>query len=228
MRLERIGETTLYQGDCLDILCDIGKVDTLITDPVWPDNNIDAFQGIDAYGLFKRAWQEIIPPPRRAVFHLGCDSNPAILSCVDIPFFRVASLEYVAVGYKGRLLYTGDIAYFYGEPPRSIPGKRVISGRCQATLANRDKVDHPCPRNLEHVEWYTYQFTEPEDVVLDPFMGSGTTGVACVNLGRPFLGIEIEPRYFDIACRRIEDAYKQPRLFKDPKQEPVQEVLCDW
>jgi site-specific DNA-methyltransferase (adenine-specific) len=48
-------------------------------------------------------------------------------------------------------------------------------------------------------------------------MGSGTTGVACVNLGRHFIGIEIEPKYFDIACRRIADAYKQPRLFPDEK-----------
>jgi site-specific DNA-methyltransferase (adenine-specific) len=58
--------------------------------------------------------------------------------------------------------------------------------------------------------------------VLDPFMGSGTTGVACVNLGRRFIGIEIEPRYFDIACRRIEEAYRQPRLAIDVPQKPFQ------
>ena len=49
--------------------------------------------------------------------------------------------------------------------------------------------------------------------ILDPFMGSGTTGVACVKLGRKFIGIEIEPKYFDIACRRIEAAYAQPDFF---------------
>lgn len=49
--------------------------------------------------------------------------------------------------------------------------------------------------------------------ILDPFMGSGTTGVACMNLGRSFIGIEIEPRYFDIACRRIDDAQRQARMF---------------
>ena len=52
--------------------------------------------------------------------------------------------------------------------------------------------------------------------ILDPFMGSGTTGVACVKLGRKFIGIEIEPKYFDIACRRIESAYAQPDLFIEP------------
>ena len=57
-------------------------------------------------------------------------------------------------------------------------------------------------------------------------MGSGTTGVACAQLGRKFIGIEIEPRYFDIACRRIEDAYRQGKLFPDaPAAKPVQEAL---
>ena len=56
-------------------------------------------------------------------------------------------------------------------------------------------------------------FTQPNAAVLDPFMGSGTTGVACMNIGRKFIGIEKEPRYFDIACRRIEDAQRQQRLF---------------
>jgi len=56
-------------------------------------------------------------------------------------------------------------------------------------------------------------------------MGSGTTGVACVNLGRSFIGIEREPSYFDIACRRIEEAYRQPRLFAEPVAKPVQESL---
>jgi DNA modification methylase len=53
-------------------------------------------------------------------------------------------------------------------------------------------------------------------------MGSGTTGVACANLGRRFIGIEIEPRYFDIACRRIEAAYRQPRMFAEPGARPEQ------
>ena len=61
------------------------------------------------------------------------------------------------------------------------------------------------------MEW-CLGFLPDAQLILDPFMGSGTTGVACANLGRRFIGIEIEPRYFDIACRRIRDAYAQPRL----------------
>ena len=60
--------------------------------------------------------------------------------------------------------------------------------------------------------------------ILDPLMGSGTTGVACANLGRRFVGIEIEPKYFDIACRRIEQAYQQPKLFDDKELEKVQQL----
>jgi DNA modification methylase len=56
-------------------------------------------------------------------------------------------------------------------------------------------------------------FLPDADTILDPFMGSGTTGVACARLGRSFIGIEIEPRYFDIACRRIEQAQRQRDLF---------------
>lgn len=69
-------------------------------------------------------------------------------------------------------------------------------------------------------------YTDEGETVYDPFMGSGTTGVACVKLGRRFIGIEIEPTYFDIACRRIEAAYKQPDLFiASPSPKPIQEAL---
>jgi DNA modification methylase len=69
------------------------------------------------------------------------------------------------------------------------------------------------------------RFVPPQASVLDPFMGSATTGVACIKLGRKFIGIEIEPKYFDIACRRIEEAWKQPRLFEEPKPKPQQGAL---
>lgn len=64
--------------------------------------------------------------------------------------------------------------------------------------------------------------TTSATTVLDPFMGSGTTGIACAKRQRRFVGVELEPRYFDIACRRIEEAYKQPRLFDEPAPKPVQ------
>ena len=68
-------------------------------------------------------------------------------------------------------------------------------------------------------------FSTPGETILDPFMGSGTTGVACVKLGRKFIGIEIDPTYFDIACKRIADAYKQPDMFVERPAPPKQEAL---
>ena len=64
------------------------------------------------------------------------------------------------------------------------------------------------------MKWCIEHIPNPYNkTILDPFMGSGTTGVACVKLGRKFIGIEIDEKYFDIACKRIEQAYAQPDLF---------------
>ena len=213
MRREVIGGCELYLGDCLEILQDIGAVDTLITDPVWPNNSISEFAHINPYELFSSAWQWIdTKRPKRAVIQMGCDSDPAILRPITIPFFRVAWLEYACPHYKGRLLYTSDVAYMYGEPPASIKGNHVIPGKNMSKNTIGKEADHPCPRKLSHVLWCTGRFTEPTDIVLDPFMGSGTTGVACVELGRRFIGIEINEKYFDIACKRIEIAAAQGTL----------------
>jgi DNA modification methylase len=72
---------------------------------------------------------------------------------------------------------------------------------------------HPCAKPIKATEWLVEKVSIAGDTILDPFMGSGTTGVACANLGRKFIGIEIEPKYFDIACERISAAYAQRRLF---------------
>ena len=75
------------------------------------------------------------------------------------------------------------------------------------------------------MEYLVLQVTDKREKVLDPFMGSGTTGVACVQMGRQFIGIEKEPRYFDIACRRIEQAQKQPDMFIEAKPAPRAEQV---
>ena len=73
--------------------------------------------------------------------------------------------------------------------------------------------EHPTTKPQRLMRELVSLFTKPPQTVLDPFMGSGTTGVACAQLGRKFIGIEIEPKYFDIACERIDNAYRQSRLF---------------
>lgn len=76
------------------------------------------------------------------------------------------------------------------------------------------------------MEWCLSFFPDAE-TILDPFMGSGTTGVACVRLGRAFLGIEIEPRYFDIACKRIDDAFDDEPLFAEIETESQPELFAE-
>jgi DNA modification methylase len=75
-------------------------------------------------------------------------------------------------------------------------------------------------------EWVRL-FSEPGETVLDPFMGSGTTGVACLKLGRKFIGIEIEPRYFELSCQRIAHAYREPDLFRNLAAPPEQLMLFE-
>lgn len=82
--------------------------------------------------------------------------------------------------------------------------------------------EHPTQKPVALMQDLVGLFSNTGATILDPFMGSGTTGVACVKLGRKFIGIEIEPKYFDIACRRIEEAHKQPDMFLEPAAKPVQ------
>ncbi len=86
---------------------------------------------------------------------------------------------------------------------------------------------HPNEKPLGLVEHFVNLHSDIGQVILDPFMGSGTTGVACAKLGRKFIGIEIEPKYFDIACRRIEEAYKQPDFFIARPPVPKQLSILD-
>jgi site-specific DNA-methyltransferase (adenine-specific) len=81
---------------------------------------------------------------------------------------------------------------------------------------------HPAPMPFSMAFDHISSWSNEGCAVMDPFMGSGTTGVACVKLGRKFIGIELEPKYFDIACQRITDAYKQPDMFVPAPSNPVQ------
>ncbi len=86
---------------------------------------------------------------------------------------------------------------------------------------------HPTAKPIEWMERLVNIASLPGETILDPFMGSGTTGVACAKLGRRFIGIEIDPGYFEIACRRIDEAYRQRDLFRDAPRPaaPVQTSL---
>jgi len=89
----------------------------------------------------------------------------------------------------------------------------------------RKNDDHPAKFPFELANRIIKLYSKEGDLILDPFMGSGTTGVACAKMGRKFIGIELEPKYFDIACKRIEEAYAQPDMFVEPPKKAKQEAL---
>ena len=132
-------------------------------------------------------------------------------------------LDYARPSYKGRLLYTGDVAYAFGVPPAFIPGRQVMSGMCRSSVVDKDNrrgtgqktrkgiqhgkyeaLPHPAARRLEHVRWLVNQFSD--ELVLDPFMGKGTTLVAAKYLNRQATGIEIEEEYCELAVNRLRQA----------------------
>jgi len=91
--------------------------------------------------------------------------------------------------------------------------------------ANMDGRVHPTQKPLDLMRWCIDKCKPDPQTILDPFMGSGTTGVAAIQLGRKFIGIEREPKYFDIACKRIEQAAAQGKLFEPEPIKQVQESL---
>jgi site-specific DNA-methyltransferase (adenine-specific) len=88
---------------------------------------------------------------------------------------------------------------------------KVIDQTIAAT--NSERVGHPTQKPLRVMIECIKYLPEISKTILDPFMGSGTTGVACAKMGRKFVGIELDEGYFDIACKRIEEAYRQPDMF---------------
>ncbi len=222
VRVERIGDAVLCLGDCREILPTFNQVAAVVVDPIWPNAHPDLV-GSDLPFPLWRDMLAVLPRCRVLIAWLGCQSDPRFLRAVpdSLPFLRMMYLRRAVPSYNGRCLVSGDVAYAFGEWPVSRKGRRVLPGEFSVTSRPPLRIDHPCARNQQHADWLVYWWSDEGDLVADPFMGSGTTGVACANLGRKFIGIEIEEKHFDIACRRIEDAYKQPRLFSAEPPEAV-------
>lgn len=209
MRTEVIGDCTLYLGDCRDHLASIGPVGAVVSDPPYPNNAGHFDEGVaaarEAFDLIRSEhfivfWTEMETPPAPqplVAVHIWHRTNS------NRPDNYEPAFEFHADGQKraSRVMPFGVIA----------PG-----------LTGVEASGHPTEK---HPGLMRTLVARTKGVVLDPFMGSGTTGVACVHMMRPFIGCEIEPKWFDIACRRIEEAYRQPRLFSEPVAKPVQEVL---
>ncbi|GAG52137.1 unnamed protein product, partial [marine sediment metagenome] len=141
---------------------------------------------------------------KRLAIHLGCDTDPRFLSVVPFkyPFFRVCWLRYIRPHYKGRLLYNSDIAYLFGTAPKPAAGQFLIPGYMEDTSSDGKQAEHPCPRKKAHVEWLVKWWSEIGEVILDPFLGSGTTAFCAKKLNRKCIGIEIEEKYCEISANR--------------------------
>ena len=198
-----IGNAILYLGDCREILPTLPKVDAVITDP--PYGLGDRMQGgtwgaADKY-TDMRIWDQ--SPPQDVIEILIAMHVPTVIWGGN--YFNVPPSRCWLVWDKQNSVNTmsdHEIAWTNFD----APGKR------KSLPVGIHQYGHPTEKPLALMEWCAMR-APPNGVIIDPFMGSGTTGVACMNLGRKFIGIEIEPKYFDIACRRIEDAQRQQRMF---------------
>ena len=204
-----IGNAELWLGDCFEILPTLPKVDAVITDPPW---NMGYFQN-DA-----RPWPEYREWLAKA--RLLAES----VADGQVWFMSTKAIPYVAQCFEGYTSFA-SVKNFSQMTPNSLPNCWDIAfvkstnykgnGRnwhlCNTAGMLADRTEHPTPRTVDVME-YIIGMHDWMDAI-DPFMGSGTTGVACMNLGRKFIGIEIEPKYFDIACERIENAQRQGRMF---------------
>jgi DNA modification methylase len=217
----QIGDATLYHGDCLEILPTLGKVDAVVTDPPYGvglrNGDVDGHRSARSFAVagdqdqksgaellawagagnlptvaFASPWK---PWPGYWRNLIVWDKGGAVGGGGDIQTCLKRSWELIQVARNGPL---------QGGRSESVVRFQIDP---QATA------DHICAKPVPLMSWLVSKFTQQHQVILDPFMGSGTTGVACANLGRKFIGIEIERKYFDIACERIDAAYRQGRLF---------------
>lgn len=195
---------TIYLGDCREVLPQLEAVESIITDPVWPNCPAGLLIGSDdPHSLFAQFWI-IVKKPARAVFVMRHDSDPRMLNPVDLPYARSVQLPYVMPGYIGRWLGGDETAYCFGEPIPSREGQKVVPGRAPLVQpGGRKQNGHPCSRAVEHFEFLVRWWSEPEETVLDPFSGSGTTLEAAKNQSRRAIGIEIEEKYCEIAAKRL-------------------------
>lgn len=236
-----IGNATLYLGDCRDILPTLGKVDAVLTDPPYAVSVAGSFQkGMQGKGT-RRLDFFTGDSDWAAMNRLVADAIELAIACEPVSFaawcghrqigFITEALE--SAGYSTRMLFwrkkcpppAAPGAGFSSAVETCVygykPGRHWGGGQYDFNIFEADnyrhgqpgKVDHPTQKPLELIKWQIDRITANGSTVLDCFMGSGTSGVAALVRGRTFIGIEREPKYFDIACNRIEQAQRQGDLF---------------
>ena len=242
MREEVIGSARLILGDCREVLPGLGKVDAVVTDPPYgigltkktsdfrDSRHFDGGESLRASTLYDddpervRALIRSVIPTALSLAQRGLIfTGPAMLWAYPEPASVGSVFTPNGAGRTAWGFQCTHPVLFYGKDPYLQDGLGGRPNSFRDEQPNAEKVDHPCPKPLAWMRWAVGRATRQGEAVLDPFMGSGTTGIACVKLGRKFTGIDIEPRYFDIACRRIEEAHNQADLFiAAPSTAPIQ------
>lgn len=210
MRVEQLSEgVTLYLADCREVLPTLGRVDAVVTDPPYPNNSGHFVEGIET----AREVMTDFFAPHWIVFWTEIEVPPVPLVHVATHvWYRTNSNR--ADNYEPAFEFRAD---GQKRASRVLPYYVIAPG-----LTGIEASGHPTEK---HVGLMQELVKRTSGIVLDPFMGSGTTGVACARRGQPFIGIEIEPAYFDIACRRVETALDQLDLFIDHPVPARQEAL---
>ena len=234
-----IGDCRLILGDCLDVMASFPpcfRVHATVTDPpygvklkakVTKHNRITASRQYEdtpehVLPMVLRAIELSLTIAQRTIVTPGTrllQSYPSAASIGTI--FAPNGAGCSPWGFSGNhpILYYGKCPYLaagLGSRPDSFysahPGMHVTG---------ENGHDHPCPKPIAWMEWLVSRASPfAGETILDPFMGSGTTLVACAKLGRKGIGIEIDPGYFDIACERVRKAYEQPDFFIEQAKQP--------
>ena len=221
-RQERIGDCWLINADCKEVLPLLPRVDAVVTDPPYgigrdgQKKTTGGNGGRKAYEF--RGWDKDRPEKEIFAAMLKCSYDQVIWGGNYFADLLPATGKWL-VWDKGQRINQSDGELAYTSRAGAL---RIFTQNRVALLV--EGAEHPTQKPIEIMVWSVQQIPEAK-TVLDPFMGSGTTGVACVKLGRKFIGIEIDPGYFDIACKRIREAYAQPDMFvEQSKTEPPRQL----
>jgi DNA modification methylase len=239
IRKETIGDCTLYLGDCLSVMPTLGRFDAVVTDPPYEfetagagifrskRKNMDQISASKLDKGFDHTAFDGFEIPS-FVFFCHNDQIAKITSHFDKIFDRWAVLAWHKTNPMpvANRHYQPDTEFWvHGWKKTHAPcGLLSEKSRFYIGPGGQDtSIGHPTVKPIGlMLKVVKNVFAE---TILDPFMGSGTTGVACVKLGRKFTGIELDEGYFDIACERIRKAYDQPDFFVNSPAKPVQEAM---
>ena len=201
-----IGNATLYCGDCRDVLPTLPKVDAVITDPPYGIGfAAQPTQRQRANGMLAKKWDDETPGDDLIGLVIQAGSDCVIWG--GNYFSLPVSRGWLAWLKQGNAPSMADLELAWTS--RDMNARQFEKSVKSASLEkNLQDAAHPTQKPVDLMKWCVNQIGDPQ-TILDPFAGSGTTGVACVELGRKFVGIEIDPVYFDTACRRIEQVVKK-------------------